>query len=136
MSTGPRWLTDYLFEGVVQVVETGPRSVRFIFESAQPIGRPEVARVGWIPVLPRHFWRGRDFRAPIMEPPLVSGRYRVAAVDPAGRSIIYEQVDDYGAREIGGDGTQAGTERITYRYVTEGAPHDDEEEEVDDHHRS
>ena len=50
--------------------------------------------VGQLPVLPRHWWEGRDFTAPTLEPPLGSGPYRVAAVEP-NRSIVFQRVTNY-----------------------------------------
>ncbi len=56
--------------------------------------------IGQIPILPKHYWDGRDFEATTLEPPLGSGPYRIAKVD-AGRSITYERVPDYWGRDLG-----------------------------------
>lgn len=118
-ANGPHWLVDHLFEGVERVVERGPRTVRFIYGTVRPDGLIAVPRLGWMPILPKHFWRGRDFRSPIMEPPLGSGRYHIAAVDPDGRWITYEPVEeeDYWARNLEVHGDRPSAEPITYRYV-------------------
>jgi len=55
--------------------------------------------VGQLPVLPKHYWQGRDFAATTLEPPLGSGPYRIGKVDP-GRSITYERVADYWGRDL------------------------------------
>ncbi len=50
---------------------------------------------------PRHWWtaQGRDIARTTLEPPLGSGPYRIAAVDP-GRSITYERVADHWGRDL------------------------------------
>jgi microcin C transport system substrate-binding protein len=50
-------------------------------------------------VLPKHYWTGKDFSATSFMPPLGSGPYKIAAVDP-GRSINYELVRDYWGRDL------------------------------------
>ena len=122
MAYGPSWLVDHLFEGVERAVETGPRTVRFIFGSGPLSGQIALSRIGWLPVLPKHFWEGREFRAPIMEPPLGSGQYHIAAVEP-GRSVTYEPVEDedYWARGLQFDPRRLSTKRVTYRYLPPGA---------------
>jgi len=50
-------------------------------------------------LFPKHYWQDRDFAKPSIEPPLGSGPYRVATVDP-GRSITYEHVKDYWAADL------------------------------------
>lgn len=139
MASAPRRLADYLFEDVERAEERGPRTVRIVLKNVRPSGMAAVSRIGWMPILPKHFWQGRDFRAPIMEPPLGSGRYRIAAVDPDGRSVTYEPVEDYWARDLEFEGNRPAAEPITYRYVPEGAPRADgnhEEAENGDENRS
>ncbi|HSK38562.1 MAG TPA: extracellular solute-binding protein [Arenibaculum sp.] len=50
---------------------------------------------------PEHWWTqpGRDIAATTLAPPLTSGPYRIAAVDP-GRSVTYERVADYWGRDL------------------------------------
>ncbi len=52
-----------------------------------------------LPVLPRHYWEGRDITRPTLEPPLGSGPYRIATVD-RGQRITWERVPDYWAAEV------------------------------------
>ena len=130
MASGPRWLVEHLFEDIKRVVETGPRTVRFIFESGRPNGPIAVSRLGWLPILPRHFWEGRDFRERTMIPPLGSGQYRIAAVEP-GRSVTYEPVEeDYWARDLEFHKDRPSARRITYRYLSPGA------ERAEDNHEN
>lgn len=50
---------------------------------------------------PRHWWtaEGRDPSRTTLEPPLGSGPYRLARVDP-GRALVYERVPDYWAAHL------------------------------------
>jgi microcin C transport system substrate-binding protein len=77
--------------------KTGPRSVRFTFEGSD--NRGTLYTVAQLPLLPKHYWEDRDFTKPSTEPPLASGPYRVAKVDP-GRSISYGRVRDYWGRDL------------------------------------
>ena len=81
------------YYGDVTVVETeGERGIRFRFKSADNRELPQV--LGQMPVLSKAYWSGRDFEKTTLDPPLGSGPYAVAAVDP-GRSISYRRVADY-----------------------------------------
>ena len=82
----------YYYGSVAAAEKVGPRSVRFSFQAGENRELPVI--MGQLPVLPRHYWEGRDFEATTLEPPLGSGPYRIAALDP-GRSITYERVPDY-----------------------------------------
>ena len=121
MASGTSRPVDHLFEGVDRAVEKGPRTVRFILGSVRPSGPIVVSRIGGMPVLPKHFWEGRDFRARIMEPPLGSGQYRITAVEP-GRSVTYQPVEDYWGRDLEFDPVRLSTEGVTYRYLESETP--------------
>jgi len=55
--------------------------------------------LGQLQVFPKHYWGDRDFSKTTMEPPVTSGPYRIKSMDP-GRSITYERVDDYWAKDL------------------------------------
>ncbi len=82
----------FYFADVKKAEKTGPRTVKFTFSGGENRELPLI--VGQMPVLPRHFWEGRQFEKTILEPPLGSGPYRIKAFEP-GRSITYERVKDY-----------------------------------------
>ncbi|OLU35485.1 extracellular solute-binding protein [Pseudomonas sp. PA27(2017)] len=66
--------------------------VRFVLKRADnPL---LILRLGELPVLPQHYWKGRDFKATTFEPPLGSGPYRITQVNP-GRSLSFERVKDW-----------------------------------------
>ncbi|WP_029008617.1 extracellular solute-binding protein [Azospirillum halopraeferens] len=62
--------------------------------------KPLMAAAGLWP-MPRHYWQaeGRDPTRTTLVPPLGSGAYRIKSVE-AGRSITYERVKDYWAKDL------------------------------------
>jgi microcin C transport system substrate-binding protein len=92
------------YKNVVKAEKVGDRQVRFTFDVT---GNRELPRiVGQLPVLPKHFWEARgsggearDLSRSTLEIPLGSGPYRIRAVD-AGRSITYERVKDWWAKDL------------------------------------
>lgn len=91
----PQYRANYA--DVAGAQKTGPHSVRFTFDGSDKRGT--LYTTAQMPLLPKHFWEGRDFTKPSIEPPLASGPYRVARIDP-GRSITYERVQDYWGRDL------------------------------------
>lgn len=82
---------------VAEVVAEGPRRVTFRFRTAE---NRELAQIlGEMPVLPRHWWEGRDFARPSLEVPLGSGPYRLERFEP-NRNVVYRRVEDYWARDL------------------------------------
>ncbi len=82
---------------VSEVVAESPRRVTFRFRTA---GNRELAQIlGDLPVLPRHWWEGRDFARPSLDVPLGSGPYRLERFEP-NRSVVYRRVEDYWGRDI------------------------------------
>ena len=82
---------------VEKVEALDERRVKFAFKPGASREMP--LTVGGLPVLPRKWWEGRAFDEPTLDRPLGSGAYRIAEVDP-GRSIIWERVKDYWARDL------------------------------------
>ena len=82
---------------VDRVVADNPQSVTFHFKHTGNRELPPV--LGQLPVLPKHYWQGRDFSKGSLEPPLGSGPYRIGQVRP-GRSISFERVEDYWAKDL------------------------------------
>jgi len=92
-----RPLYRYYYANVSEAVAEGPHRVRFNFTGPPNRELPNI--IGQLPVLPRHYWEGREFNATTLDVPLGSGPYRIAEVKP-GRSISYERVADYWGRDI------------------------------------
>ncbi len=66
-------------------------------------------------ILPQHYWEGRDFASLTLEPPLGSGPYRVADLQP-GQWIEYERVDDWWGADLPRNRGLYNFERIRYDY--------------------
>lgn len=92
------------YANVVKAEKTATHEVTFTFNQTGNRELPQI--VGQLPVLPKHYWTGRDaegqprnFAETTLEPPLGSGPYRVGKVSP-GRSITYERVPDYWGKDL------------------------------------
>ncbi|MBX3705840.1 MAG: ABC transporter substrate-binding protein [Pseudomonadales bacterium] len=77
----------------------GPHEVRYWVAKGNE-GDPVLPiRLGNVPVLPRHYWEGRDITATTIEPPLGSGPYRIGDFK-VGRYVRYTRVEDYWGRDL------------------------------------
>lgn len=103
----------FYYANVVKAEALSPRRVRFSFDRSGNRELPLI--VGQFPVLPKHYWQGRDFTKTTLEPPLTSGPYRIASVDP-NRSIAYERVADYWGKDLPVNVGQNNFGKISYVY--------------------
>ncbi len=84
-------------EGVAEVVAEEERRVSVRFAEGASNRLPPL--IATYPVLPRHWYEGRDFEAAGMDVPLGSGPYRVGRFE-TGRFIEYERVADWWGRDL------------------------------------
>ena len=82
---------------VKDVVVESPRRVVFHFKSNENRELPLI--LGGLPVLPKHFFDGRDFTRPLTDPPIGSGPYRIADFE-LGRSVTYARRPDWWAADM------------------------------------
>jgi microcin C transport system substrate-binding protein len=94
----------FYYKNVVKAEKTGDHEVTFTFDVKGNRELPQI--VGQLSVLPKTFWEGtgpdgqkRDLSKTTMEIPHGSGAYKVKSVD-AGRSIVFERVKDYWAKDL------------------------------------
>jgi len=87
----------FYYANVVKSEKTGPHSVKFTFSEAGNRELPLI--VGQLIVLPKHYYKTRDFNATTLDPPLGLGAYRVDEFEP-GRFIRYTRVKDYWAKDL------------------------------------
>jgi microcin C transport system substrate-binding protein len=87
----------FYYANVEPPEKLGPHRVRFRFSGGLNRELPHI--IGQLPVLPRHYWEGREFDSTTLEPPLGSGPYRIGRVEP-GRSIELLLVEDYWGRDL------------------------------------
>lgn len=101
------------FGDVKDVEVTGERRVVFHFKSNENRELPLL--VGGLPVMPKHFFAGRDFSRPLTDPPIGSGPYRITSYS-MGRDMVFQRNPDWWARDLPtGKGTNNfDTVRIDY----------------------
>jgi len=87
----------FYYGGVESVAALEERRVKFTFGEQDNRELPLI--VGQLPILPKHYWEGRDFQKTTLEPPLGSGPYRIAEFE-AGRYYVQERVDDYWGKDL------------------------------------
>jgi microcin C transport system substrate-binding protein len=85
------------YADVASVTVEGPRRVVFHFKSAANRELPLI--LGQLPVLPKHWWVGRDFDKPLTDAPLGSGPYRVGRFE-FGRTLSMDRVKDVWSKDL------------------------------------
>jgi microcin C transport system substrate-binding protein len=92
------------YKNVVKAEKVGEDQVKFTFDVKGNRELPLI--VGQLPVLPKHYWQAtgsngepRDLSKSTLEVPLGSGPYRIKELD-AGRTITYERVKDWWAKDL------------------------------------
>jgi len=110
----PRYRSYY--QDVSKVTVEGPRRVRFDFSGT--VNRELPLILGQLPILPSHYWQDRTFGDNGLDRPVGSGPYRLGKFE-AGRSISFERVKDYWARDLGPRKGRFNFDTITYEYYTD-----------------
>lgn len=87
----------FYYANVSKAEALDPHRVKFTLTGPRNRELPQI--LGQLTVLPKHWWASRDFAATTLEPPLGSGPYRVAHVEP-NRSVILERVKDWWAKDL------------------------------------
>jgi microcin C transport system substrate-binding protein len=85
------------FRDVAKAEVLGPARVRFVFKPG--LHRDLPTMLAGLPVLSKAYYATVPFDKTTFTAPLSSGPYRVAKAEP-GRSIVYERVADYWARDL------------------------------------
>jgi len=98
---------------VSDVTIFNPHTIKFTFGDGYD---PETVMIlSLMHVLPKHYWEKHDITKTTLEPPLGSGPYQIAAVDP-GRKITYTRVKDYWARDLAVNRGQYNFDTLSYNY--------------------
>lgn len=103
----------FYYHSVEKAERVGPRKVRFTFAEGDNRELPLI--VGQMPILPKHYWKDRDFEKTTLEPPLGSGPYRIGEFEP-GREVTLERVTDYWGRDLPVNRGQYNFDRIRFDY--------------------
>lgn len=91
-----------LYQLILRDVEsvTAESRLHVVFRFADTESRRDMPlTVAQLPILSKAWFRNRDFTSPTMEPVLGSGPYRISRID-AGRSLVFERVKDWWARDL------------------------------------
>jgi microcin C transport system substrate-binding protein len=122
--SSPRY--QIYFKNVVRARVSGERTVTFDFDIKGNRELPQI--IGSLPVLAKHYWQGKDDNGELrdlskgtMEIPLGSGPYRIKQFD-AGRSITYERVADWWARDLAVARGQWNFEQVRFEYFRDSVP--------------
>ncbi|MCP5151513.1 MAG: ABC transporter substrate-binding protein [Ectothiorhodospiraceae bacterium] len=103
----------FYYGSVASAERLGERRVKFTFTETGNRELPLI--VGQLPVLPRHYWEGRDFESTTLEPPLASGPYRITEFE-AGRFVVLERVKDYWGANLAVNRGENNFDRIRYDF--------------------
>jgi len=106
------------YSKVARVDRVGARGVRFTFDPAQA-DRELPLLMGLMPIISKAYYADRTFDETTLDPPMGSGPYRVASVDP-GRIITYERADDYWGKDLAVNRGQDNFDTIRYEYFRDG----------------
>ena len=108
------------YANVVGAEKLSARQVRFRFSETGNRELPFI--VGQLPVLPKHYWEGkdangnpRDFSKTTLEPPLGSGPYRIGDFE-TNRRITYERVADYWGKDLNVNLGANNFDRLVFEY--------------------
>jgi microcin C transport system substrate-binding protein len=85
------------YSSVAKVEKAGERAVKFTFKAGENRELPLI--IGQLPILPKHYWQGRDFEQTTLEAPLGSGAYKIDRFE-AGRQVTYRRVADYWGKDL------------------------------------
>ena len=116
----------FYYKNVVKAEKTGENEVTFTFDVKGNRELPHI--VGQLTVLPKHFWDGkgpdgkpRDITKSTFEIPLGSGPYKIQSFDP-GRTITFERVKDYWAKDLPISKGQWNFDKLKYTYFLDRTP--------------
>jgi len=101
------------YKKVVRTDRLSDHSVKFVFDASGDREMPLI--MASMPVLPRHLLTAETFDRTTLTPPVGSGPYVIAAVDP-GRSITYKRNADYWGRDLPVNRGRFNFDEIRYEY--------------------
>ncbi len=101
------------YKKVTKVEQTGERKVRFTFDHSGDREMPLI--MGLMPVLPKHLIDPDKFETTSLAPPIGSGPYTIAKVDP-GKSITFKRDPSYWGRDLPVNRGRNNFDEIRYDY--------------------
>ncbi len=86
------------YSDVKQVTTINDSFIRFDFK--QNSNNKELPLIiGQMPILPKHYWKNKDFTKTTLEIPLGSGPYRLSKIQ-AGKQLTFQRVKNYWAKDL------------------------------------
>src|SRR5215813_13482296 len=104
---------QFYYHDVAKVEQVGDLRVKFSFKGGSNRELPLI--VGELAILPKHYWEGRNFDEPTLDPPLGSGPYKVDSF-VAGRWVSLKRVPDYWGKDLAVNVGQNNWDVIRYDY--------------------
>ncbi|KXO11868.1 extracellular solute-binding protein [Marinobacter excellens] len=104
------------YADVSKVTVEDSHRIRFDFGDTENRELPLI--LGQMPILPAHYWEEREFGRNGLDVPVGSGPYRIGSFD-AGRSVTYELVEDYWAKDLPVRVGRFNFQRIQYEYYND-----------------
>ena len=87
----------FYFQDVEKVEALNSQQVKFSFKHSNNLELPLI--LGELQILPKHYWKDKDFSKANLDIPLGSGPYLIKSFDP-GRSVTYERNEGYWAKDL------------------------------------
>ncbi len=85
------------YANVEKAEDAGDNIVRFTFDEKNNRELPHI--MGQLVVLPKHYWKDRDFTQSSLEKPLGSGPYEIGNFE-AGRHVEYNRAAEYWGKDL------------------------------------
>jgi peptide/nickel transport system substrate-binding protein len=106
------------YKKVAKAERVSERAVRFVLGAKGDRELPLI--LGLMPILPSHKLTPETFEQTGLEPPVGSGPYRVARVDP-GRSVSYQRDANYWGRDVAANRGRFNFEEVRIEYFRDSA---------------
>jgi microcin C transport system substrate-binding protein len=102
-----------IFRNVKEAIKINDHEVKFIFKNNQNRDLPLM--IASMQILPKHYYQKINFNQTTLEPPLGSGPYKIKEVI-AGKSITYQRVNNYWAKDLPVNRGRYNFDQITFDY--------------------
>lgn len=104
------------YADVSKVTVENDHRIRFDFGETNNRELPLI--LGQMPILPKHYWKDREFDQDGLNIPVGSGPYEVGSFD-AGRSITFERARNYWAQDLGVRKGRFNFDTVHYDYYSD-----------------
>ncbi len=100
---------------LIEKVEINKEQQSIIFKLGDGYDRETVMILAMMPVLSKSWWGKHNFDSATTQTPLLNGPYRIKSYE-IGRSITYERVENYWAKDLFVNKGQYNFDTVTYDY--------------------